>query len=267
MALKTLYTGESHAGPSPLIWHDCPWREAMEDPHVGYGWYEDFVKYGLRAETLTTVVDVTQGYIAFGDSGATITADGAVGGGLVLTEATDNESVAFSTEQHAFNITQNGGDFWLEARIKNSTITASENSFFLGMMDTTALSNAIPLTQTGALADINLVGFHKPEANTTAFDTSYKADGVTAVEVNSDVGTLAVDTYVKLGMKYRASDTFQLSFFIDNVLQATKKTIPNATGTDFPSDVTLAPVLAMMMGNSAAETMTMDWWRIFQTRV
>lgn len=266
MAVKTLYAGESHDGPSPLLWHDCPWREWLEDPHVGYGWYDDFVKYGLRAETLGTVVDVTQGYIAFADSGGTITSDGVLGGGLVLTEATDDESVSFSTEAHSFNITQNGGDLWFEARVKNSTITTNENSFFLGLMDTTALANAVPLTQGGALADINCVGFHKPEANTTAFDTSYKANSVTAVEVNSDVGTLEVATYIKLGMRYRQSDA-QLLFYINNVLQASTKTIPNATGSDFPADVTLAPVLAMMMKNSATESMTMSWWRIFQKNV
>jgi hypothetical protein len=110
-----------------------------------------------------------------------------------------------------------------------------------------------------------MVGFHHQEANTTAFDTSYKANAVTAVEVNSDVGELEVGTYVKLGMKFDTSNNL-LTFYIDGVAQAASKTIPDATGTDFPADVLMAPVIAMTLANSAEETVTMDWWKIVQAR-
>lgn len=268
MAVKTLYAGESHAGPSPLLWHDCPWREAFEDPHVGYGIWDDFIRWGINAETLTTVVDLQRnGEICFGSSGATITPDEAVGGGVVLTEATADDSIALSFEQHPFNITEKGGDLWFEARVKTSTITVSEQNFFVGLMDTTALAVGVPMQVGGALITTsNFVGFLRPELDTTTVDCIYQANGVTLVEVNSEVGTLAANTYIKLGMRYRSSDA-QLLFYIDNVLQASTKTIPDATGSDFPADVTLAPVIAQMLGNSAAETLTMDWWRVFQSRV
>lgn len=113
---------------------------------------------------------------------------------------------------------------------------------------------------------MNFVGFHHPEENLTAFDTSYKANGVTAVEVNSDVGTLAVNTYIKLGMVFNRQQDNKLRFFIDGTEQAATKTIPNATGTDFPADIGLGPVIGQTLANSAAETLTMDWWRCAQLR-
>ena len=86
---------------------------------------------------------------------------------------------------------------------------------------------------------------------------------MTAVEVNSDIGTLAVGTYVKLGMKYKRIDN-KLAFYVNNTKQATTKTLGAAAGTDFPDDIGLAPVLAQTLGASASITMTMDWWRCVQ---
>lgn len=86
------------------------------------------------------------------------------------------------------------------------------------------MSAAVPVTATGTIADVNFVGFHHPEANTSAFDASYKANGVTAVEVNSDIGTLVAGTYVKLGMKYDSA-TLKLAFYVDGVKQASTKTL------------------------------------------
>ncbi len=272
MGQAVQYLGDTTgSGPSPNIWGDCPWAAIRADPNKGISMFDDFHTYGLRAETLTTVVDVTQGYVAFGSSGATITNDGSLNGAVVLTEATADESVALSTEAHAYNMTQNGGALWFEARIKTSTITTAEQNFFVGLMDTTALAVAVPMQVGGALtAAMDCIGFLRPELDLTTVNCVYQAGSVSPVEVNSDVGTLAVGTYIKLGFKFVPSykGAAKLIYFVDNVQQATTKTVPNATGTDFPADVTLGPVCAMMMGGtSSAETLTMDWWRLAQLKV
>jgi hypothetical protein len=265
--MKVRYAGDTTGNGLSGFWADCPMWEVRDDPSVGYGFFDDFVCYGLRAETLTTVVDITQGYIAFASSGGTIAADDAVGGGIVLAETTADEGVVFTTNQHPFNITSLGGDLWFEARVKPSHTATTEQGMFVGLMDTTAVTAIVPLTATTAIADINCVGFHKQDANTTAFDAAYKADGVTAVVVNEDVGTLAAATYIKLGMKYTQANA-TLAFYIDGAKQTTTKTIPNATGTDFPADVTLGPVVAMQVGAGASDnTLTMDWWGCYQLRV
>lgn len=264
---SSTFAADTGRGPSISIWERCPILEILEDPGKGYGFFDDFIRGDITG-TLGTVKDVNQ-YAMFGSSGATATYDDVAGGAIVLTEATDNESVSMTTEQHPFSITANAGELWYEARIKHSTITTNETSFFVGLMDTIPLIVGVPLSITGTLVDTaNLVGFHFPEANTTAFDTTYKANTVTAVEVNSDVGALVVDTYVKLGMHFQPNDigngANELVFFIDGVPQAATKTIPDNTGTDFPADARMGPTIAMMMGNSAAETISMDWWRCYQ---
>lgn len=248
------------------FWEDCPLSAVRNDPGSGYMVEDNFVDLGLSGTITTIISSAGVGrYLVFGSAGATITPDAALGGGIVLTEATDNEAVSITTKQTPFQITSGAGNFWFETRMKTSTITTAEQAWLIGLMDSTPQTAIVPLTATGAIADINFVGFHHPEANTTAFDTSYKANGVTAVEVNSDVGTLAAATYIKLGMKFDTSNNV-LSFYINGALQAAGKTIPNATGTDFPADVTLAPICAMLLANSAAETITMDWWKYVQLR-
>lgn len=252
--------GDTNREPSPNIWGDCPILSILEGSIAGVMIIDDFER-GFITPTITTLINV-DGYACFGSSGATITFDDATGGGIILTEATDNESVSMTCEQHPFWLNSSKRDLWFEARIKVSTIAAN-HAFLVGLMDTTSLAAAVPVTATGAIADMNFVGFHRPEANTTAIDASYKADGVTDVEVNSDIGTLVADTYIKLGMKFTSSDA-KLAFYLDGIKQAATKTLGAAAGTDFPDDIGLAPVIGQTLGASASKTITMDWWRCVQ---
>ena len=254
------------AGLSPAIWDDCPLVGIMCDPTIGWMVSDDFTDVGLSGTITTAISQAGIGrYLVFGGAGATITPDNALGGGLTLSLTDIDQAVSIVTKQNPFQITSGAGDLWFEARVKFSTITANEQAWFVGLTSIITQSATVPLTATGALADVNLVGFHKPEANTTKFDASYKADGVTAVEVNSDIGTLAVDTYVKLGMKFSTANN-RLEFYVNGVKQANGKTIPNATGTDFPADVPMAPTFALLAATNDTETATIDWWKIAQLR-
>lgn len=254
------------AGLSPAIWDDCPLVGIMCDPTIGWMVSDDFTDVGLSG-TITTIISQAGigRYLVFGGAGATITPDNALGGGLTLSLTDIDQAVSIVTKQNPFQITSGAGDLWFEARVKFSTITTNEQAWFVGLTSIITQSATVPLTATGALADVNLVGFHKPETNTTKFDASYKADGVTAVKVNSDIGTLAVDTYVKLGMKFSTANN-RLEFYVNGVKQANGKTIPNATGTDFPADVPMAPTFALLAATNDTETATIDWWKIAQLR-
>lgn len=267
MPRKVVYQGDTVTnGPSWNIWHDCPVLEIKDDPGIGYGFHEDFNHFGAPG-TLTTIKEF-DGYTVFAGATGLIVNTEVLGGELNILTSASNEATVVGKDP-VYNITSLGGALWFEGRVKVSTVTTNLLGFFVGLMDTTAYTATVPLTATSALADVNLVGFHRPEANTTAFDTSYKADGITAVEVNSDVGTLVADTYVKVGFKFTPSDagTATLRFYIDNVEQATKKTIPDATGTDFPSDVRMGPVFAVQGVSTPDHSMTVDWWRCYQLRV
>ena len=270
MANATQYGG-SQLDTSPLpspFWSDCRWNDA----EAGYirmarDW-QDFTSGGLITSPTTQAALVGLPLSAFGSAGSTITYDALAngGGGLVLSETSSGEGVVLRSAQSPFQISANKGTLWFEARVKPLLVATNEMGFLIGFIDSTAASATSPITMsTGALADENLVGFHKPIANTTAYDTSYKADGVTAVEVNSDVGLLVAATYVKLGMKFSPRRGNVLEFFINGVKQANTKTIPNATGTDFPADVALGWAIAMFVGSVESDnTLTIDWVRVAQ---
>jgi hypothetical protein len=271
---SNISTADTNRGPSPQIWGDCPWLEILSQTGQGSGGYclwDDFILGGITP-AITTAIDLTGGtpYSAFGSAGATITYDDVAGGAIVLTEATDGESVTMYTEQHPFSITQDAGQFWFEARIKVGDIVTLANSFLIGLMDTTTPTDIIPLTASGVTADVNYVGFMQPEGDTTTFNASYKANGVTEVEVNGAIGALVADTYVKLGMIFDPSPATtgtanQMAFYINGVRQASFKTIPDNTGTDFPADIRMGPVVSLAVGAGAAtDTLTMDWWRYAQ---
>lgn len=249
-------------GMSPNIWATCPLANILDGSVDGIHFFDDFTDGGIITSPTTQAALVGKSWSGFGSAGSTITYDDAAGGGIVLSETTDNEGVVLSQEPHPFVISNVSGNLWMEARIKLLLTATTENSWCVGLMDTTACTATVPLTAAGAIADVNFVGFHKPEANTTAYDTSYKADGVTLVEVNSDVGAITAATYFKVGM---TKINNVLSFYIDGVACASTKSITGALGTDFPSDVALGPVIAMAVGAAASDnTLTCDWYRIAQ---
>lgn len=263
---EQVYSGFNEKdGPSAAIWASMP-QEVMHNPNVGYGLFDDFVTMPMSG-TITTTISMPGGMVAFGSAGATITPDDALGGGIVLSETTDDESVAITYEQHPFWISQDYGMLCFEARIKASHTATTESAIFCGLMDTTALAAAVPLTATaGALADANLVGWHKLDTDLTSLKSVYKANGVTAVTVETCTLAITAATYVKLGFKFDPRDNY-LRFYIDGEEQDEKKLIPNATGTDFPADIGLAPCLAMHLGAAASDnTLTMDWWACYQLR-
>ena len=260
---------DTSAAFSPIIWADCPTAEIAHGG-IGYDFVDDF-HFGIGlVGTITTTIGVSP-YTMFGGAGATVTYDGAAGGGLQLFLTDANQGVNIVSEGLSYSITAGAGKLWFEARIKTSTIVTAEQGWFVGLAGAMTQSATVPLTATSALADTNLVGWHGPELNTTAFDAAYRSDGNAAVVVNEDVGALVEGTYVKLGMIFDPTTSTtgtanQLAFFIDGVQQASAKTIPDNTGTDFPADVRMGPCIAVMGAASTDETIIMDWWRCAQLR-
>lgn len=255
-------------GLSPAIWGDCPLigGAPVMDPNDGIIVWEDFVSGGLITSPTTSAALVGLPLSGFGSSGSTITYGTDPEGSVVLTEATNDEGGSIFSLVYPFQISAHKKGLWFEARIKTSTITANQQGFFVGLADSTAKTATVPLTATTALADLNLVGFHKPEANTTTFNFSYKADGYDAVPVSTGIGTLAANTWIKLGFKYIPDygGSAKLFSFVDGVQQADSTTIPNNTGTSFPADTKLGPIVAHLLGASSSNTITVDWWCVAQ---
>ena len=57
-----------------------------------------------------------------------------------------------------------------------------------------------------------------------------------------------------------------LTYFVNGIPLADTKALPSATGTDFPADVKMGVMLAILMGASVAGDMTLSWVHAYQLR-
>ena len=252
-------------GPSQSIWGDCPILEIINGITDGVIHFDEF-QAGPRvaAGAEASYAGGGGGYRGFADTGGLVADGGEIGGTLVMSSDGDNEGASFRMACSPFQIARNQGKLWFEARIKTDTITDTKNGIFVGLMADNALTAVSPITALGAIADVNIVGFHRLEGDGDYFDTIYKADGVTQVTVQADAAVIVVDTYVKLGMVFDPTNN-TLSFYRNGVKLGTTYAVVAAAGTDFPNDVRLGFVIAVL--NATASTpgyCEIDWVKVVQ---
>lgn len=263
------FTADTSRGFSPNVWRNCPLASLNEDPSIGTFFYENWTRVPvLTTPTITTQANYGGGWKAFGSSGGTVVTSAEQGGGLVLTETDDNEGIGLATIALPFKIIRGGGDFWMECRFKTNEVADTKHGIFIGLLDSATLSATVPIAAAGTLADENFVGFHRLEADGDQMDTVYKADGVTQVTVQADAlhTALVADTYTKIGMRYNASD-YTLTFYQNNLELSSTKTVPVAAGTDFPNDVQMGLVVAMLCASSDDAIVTLSWIAAAQLHV
>lgn len=252
---------------SPAIWSDCPWDLIRSGEMGGVAFFDDFDTVGFTVPT--TEGQIGPYYKAFTSTGGTIKPTTVARGGVVeLGSDGDDEGASIATCSPPFQIIRGDGKLWFEARVKVNTIAVTKFDAFIGLGELMTLTATVPITATaGAMADQNFVGFLRPGTSTTGDGSilrfCYKANGVTAVTVKDTASTFVADTYIKLGFTFDPID-YKLRFFIDNVLQLTTYTVVSAAGTDFPNDVLLGPIAAVL--NTAVNTslFSIDWWRVAQ---
>lgn len=247
----------SGANYSGSIWGDCPvesLRDQQQTGPQGFLWERRFDSIPITPPT-------TEGnwgnMTFFSSTGGTATADTTeVGGGVAIGSDGDNEGASMRTVIAPVKINLSNGDFWLEFRMLTSTIADTKHGIFAGLTANTAFSATVPIAADGTLADINLVGFHRLEADGDAMDAVYKADGVTQVTVQADALTLVAATYVNLGLKFVSQRNIGRGagylYWYKNGEVVASKLIPSAAGTDFPNDVMLGFAFAVL--NATAST-------------
>lgn len=265
MAGIVMFGKNTNLGPSPGLWGLAP-RDIMYDPAVAYGCSKEFVNLPILVDGAEAVIAESGQWKGFGSAGA------AAASGRVMTEAGGyyklgsdgaNEGASISREITQFQLTRDAEEFFFEASLQVTAITTLDIGFFVGLMDSTAASAIIPIETGGDIANVNLVGFAYPKDDTTTFDTVYRADGVDEVDLGDGVGTIAAGTYLKLGMHLKKA---VLRFFVDGLPLTDTKTVPNATGTDFPADVFLRPIIAMLHGSGYSGHVRARWLHAYQLR-
>lgn len=268
-------TDDSDRGHSPAIWSNCPIGSIRENNSIGIHRRVQFGQDGFKTSTNVNAAMAywSNGFNLFGSDGAPVTAYDADGGGITVSSDGDNEGLSLQPTIAPLQIGQAYLPMWWEMRMKTSTITDTKHGFFAGLAALLTLSATVPITAAGALADVNLVGFHRLEGDGDALDTVYKADGVTQVTVKADAAVLVADTFFKVGMFFDPNPAYDiqdpnrsgaarynLKFYFNGRQLADVKAIPSAAGTDFPNDVRLAPVFGLLNATgSTPGSCTLDW--------
>jgi len=226
--------------------------------------------FDITPQTEPTTEGNWGNYKAFSSTGGTLKPATPVRGGIItLGSDGDDEGASLSTSSPAFQLNNAEGKFWMEARVKVDTIAVTKYDAFIGLGEKMTLTATVPITATaGAMADKNLCGFLRPGTG-TAGDGSllrwmYKADSVTAVTIVDTAAQFVADTFIKLGMKFNPVDGYLVAY-VNGVPLTTKKLLPASSGTDFPADVLMGPLAAVVNTvGSITSVFTIDWWRFAQ---
>jgi hypothetical protein len=256
-------TANNFAGRSKSIWYDCNWDGIMRGDIEGTARFYDFSRFRLSSNINAAEANWDQGLVAFGDDGGSIAVLDALGGGVTIGSDGDNEGVSIGDQIFPFQISRSHDKLWFEVLLQTSTIADTKHGIFVGLIDAAALSATVPIAAAGTLADENFVGFHRLEGDGDKFDTVYKADGVTQVTVGADAATIVAATDIKLGIKFdpqidpyiQAADSakkYLVTFYADGVRLTSYYQVIAAAGTDFPNDVRLGFVAAVL--NATATT-------------
>jgi len=197
-------------------------------------WIEDGVRYTADNYTVTAV------------NGSTIAqVDGAFGGNLVFTADTaENDGVQAQLKGEAFYLS---GQYpaYFGCKFKAADVDQTDILVGLAIQDTTAIAGA---TDGAYFRTVD-------EAATLQFVLEKDS-----TESSTSVDTLTDDTWVVAEFYYDGVDS--IDAYIDGDLAASVA----LTDTNMPDDEYLSPILAMLTGEGAANTMTVAWARAFQIR-
>ncbi len=281
---KNNFTADTTAGVSG-IWADCPYDEVVSGYHPGYARQWDFADIPTNS-SFTTEALIGDGVMLFGSTGAVLTAGSnpTVGTATVAANAfgtatmgsnDDNEGAAFRHASAPLRIsgpnataTARTGKLWFEARVKQSVNTVTLFDWFVGLMEDTACTAAVPVTATaGQLADKNLLGFFKLGSAPTFFDAVYKSDGQPSSSTHTtalaSAQAIVADTYVKLGLTYDPNSNRVIWW--GNGVQLASYVVLATQGNPFPNDVNLGWVIGNTnVAGSITATWTVDWVRCCQ---
>jgi len=259
---------DTSALPSAALWKKLD--ALSERKGRTYGIWIDFVDVPMVPTITAEIGALGFGGKLFGDANGTITqVTDEVGGVWALANATDNEACIIGAETMPFEVASDRGLIAFEARVKCVTVGNTESNVFIGLCEDITYSETVPLTAAGALSDNNMIGFHRKEADGNVFDFSYKANGITAVDLVEDAHTIVADEFVKLGWIFDPDISTTVECYVNGQKIAHSATTPTVgtAGTDMPNDAQLGWIFAHLAASGTPGAAEIDWLKCFQARV
>ena len=234
--------------PTADIWDNFNLKELRENPMAGTLWETDF-RRGNSDFPVNAFLDT--------DSLLKITTEAA--GALECFVTTDNEAV----EVMNFGpITSSGGKPWaFEARLKTSTITTAEITFFLGLMVPSVLVGDLIADGGAAPQASGTIGFIHFDDDTTELNAVFEATGQALQEHDTDGLTLVAATYVTVGMYY---DGATVAIYYNGVEHDDPISAADIAAVTYPSATVMYPTITVKGGAAGDETCIVDWVRFAQ---
>lgn len=258
-------------GPSRAVWSHLPLLEYMTKSGTGQQYFNDFGNYYTLAtnQAVTHLSDDVCGFTG-SDAGDLITsvAGEKFGAINIAAAVSDKGSTAICMAGDG-----TGGlielpvakKFSFECRMKSSLAANDDGGIFVGIVDNGSATDAGIISDTGAMTDINYLGFHINQDDFDTINPIWKNKGVAAsaeVAVGDATGVNAANTYTKLGI---VGDGYQLRFYQDGALiYQTTNSVHAATA--FPNVATENMCLAMAIHghDTTAMALTVDWIKFAQ---
>lgn len=277
-SLVTSYARPSGRGPTTNLWRKASTQMYSPDGSLGFTVMDDFRSFGKSTAVSSNVGRYVSGgagvlwysYEDTGDSIAQIATDkhGVV---AVATDGTDNDEAWMQMGDAACVsaiISDTAGDDKLlvfEARVKVSSVTDTKMNMFVGLMEE-GRAVADTVTDAGALADKDYIGFTILEGDGDALKFVYKKAGQTAQTVLTYGTAIEADTFYKLGFVFDpdAPADQRIKIYVNGSEQSTYVTATQIAAATFPDGEELSPIFGMK--NAAAEAMTasIDWIGLHQ---
>ena len=190
---------------------------------------------GDPTEYATTVVEA-----GAGDSTIALT-PGAGGLAVMTSAANENDGIQIQLNGEAF-LMDDAYPLYCGCRFKVEDADQTDFLFGVCITDTTLL---------GGMTD----GVYVQTVDATAAMTLEIEKDSTATKIA--IGTLTDDTFVIVEFIF---DGTNIDCWVDGTLQT------RPVNTNLPDDEELTPSLAMLTGEAVANTVTIDWLRVFQIR-
>lgn len=262
------FTGKSGRSLSPALWSNIPLSQL--DPNSGIFIYEDFNAFkGSVSTNVGAYYGQAGPYTSYEDTGNAIAQLATDNQGVIQieTDATDNDEswLQWGSASSNFLKVSTSSPYIAAFECRVQVDQVASGNFFVGAGEE-ALAAADTITDAGALASKDLIGFQCAEGTPTSIDFVHRCAGQSAVQVKVGAGTAAAATWVKLGFIYLPNNptTKKIIAYVDNVEVGTYVTSTNLAAATFPLDQALSPLFGVKNSTTVAKKLKVDWWAAFQ---
>ena len=271
-------------GPSPYLWTDCPVDGLLNQTVDGVYFYDDFIDFGIPG-TQTTEINLGR-YKVFASTGGNWAVDtlphaantSNIGGVISVANDAAGEQATLGTAACPFYLTTDSasvGKLWFEARIATTGIATDCAQLFVGLCENNAgaFAGGLPLGDANATsATPAMIGWVRLEDGLGVLGTYYQDHATSWTAIQASSGTIAANTWTKVGFTFDPTDTlYPLKFYQNGVLVLTTANVPASitkatlAATTHLDAKGLGPCIATYAdAQGTTNYLYLDWWRCAQ---